>query len=412
MSLGTGTAGERPQVSPGSARKRATPSSAEKDSARYDHGLAEFPAFRFGRRRRTATELIEFKDTIRGPNGRPLHRKWTVHPSRFGYGGATTQALLFDLHECWREQGFNGNRIYFGTLRKLYQRQHPGTAPSKSDYERLRRDLAILCGYVFHCDNAFWDPVTKNYGRMNDWSLFTAWFEPSKRGDGGRQEELPFGFIEVSDTFSRVAKERGFFVTGFDADFFHSLRPLEQRLALYLSKFFASQTVHRRFASDICAALPIEGQPNKQRHNLKLAAEGLIEKGYPNLEAFKIGRHAGTGNWLASFKRKEQVAQDRQVAVPSIESLPEDVRHLIGDVIELTNDPGSTKLWLKYTRLLGPDAMRFALADLKSETLSRSGGAETIKNRGAWLNTKLQEMAKERGVSFERHDAKDYRARP
>ena len=109
---------------------------------RYDHGLAEFPAFRFGKRRMQSEELLRFADAISGPRGQRLERSWTVFPSaKWGYGGATTQALLFDLHQVWKEQGFHGSRIYFGTLRKLYQLQHPGKNPAPLDYARLRRDL-------------------------------------------------------------------------------------------------------------------------------------------------------------------------------------------------------------------------------------------------------------------------------
>ena len=90
------------------------------DSAdtRYDHSLAEFPAFRFGKRRSGSEALIRFTDTIAVPGSSQerLERSWTVYPSaRWGYGGATTQALLFDLHQIWKADGFRGTRIHFGT---------------------------------------------------------------------------------------------------------------------------------------------------------------------------------------------------------------------------------------------------------------------------------------------------------
>ena len=128
--------------------------------------------------------------------------------------------------QLWKEQGFRGNRIYFGTLRQLYQRAHPGHNPAPSDYRRLRRNLNIICGYQFDCENSFWDPATKTYGDMRRWSLFTGWYEARRRGESKQQEQLPFGFVEVSDTFSRVAKERGFFVTGFDSPVFSQPKPV------------------------------------------------------------------------------------------------------------------------------------------------------------------------------------------
>ena len=253
-----------------------------RDDARYEHSLAEFPAFRFGKRRRGRDDLIRFTDTITAPDSdsEPLPRTWTVYPSaKWGYGGATTQALLFDLHQIWKTQGFRGMRIYFGTLRSLYQHQHPGKNPATLDYTRLRRDLDILCGYEFDCVNAFWDPVSRTYGDMRSWHLFTGWYEATRARASDPQDELPFGFVELSETFAKIAQERGFFVTGFDSTFFHSLRPVEQRLVLYLSKMFVSQELHRRHEAELYEALPIEAaRVTKRRQTLRDAVQGIVKK--------------------------------------------------------------------------------------------------------------------------------------
>jgi len=396
----------------GPATARLPEDDERADSARYDHSLAEFPAFRFGKRRRQSDDLIRFADSISGPRGQRLERSWTVFPSaKWGYGGATTQALLFDLHQIWKDQAFRGSRIYFGTLRKLYQRQHPGKNPAPLDYARLRRDLDILCGYEFDCDNAFWDPGSRTYGNMRAWHLFTGWYEARRARSGDIQEELPFGFIEVSDTFAQVAQERGFFVTGFDSAFFHGLRPVEQRLALYLSKMFASQRVHRRYEDDIYGALPIEGAAtNKRRQTLREAADGLLQKGFPNLARFDLERSPKTGRWLASFYRAGKVAQEAPVRAPSMERIPDQFRPLVEDIVAQTNDPGSIPMWVRAIRGLGEDSVRFALADLRAEQLQRrAGSAGSIKNAGAWLTTKLMAMAKERGVLITRHQGETRR---
>jgi hypothetical protein len=396
----------RASLPPRSHEARAEEPEDTADSTRFDHGLAEFPAFRFGKRRRGSDELIRFADAISGPRGQRLERSWTVFPSaKWGYGGATTQALLFDLHQVWKEQGFHGSRIYFGTLRKLYQLQHPGKNPAPLDYARLRRDLDILCGYEFDCENAFWDPVSRSYGNMRAWHLFTGWYEARRARTGDLQDELPFGFIEVSDTFAKVAQERGFFVTGFDSAFFHSLRPVEQRLALYLSKMFASQQVHRRYEEDIYGALPIEGEAtNKRRQTLREAAEGLRAKGYPNLARFELEKSPKTGRWVATFHRARKVEQEAPVRAPSLDRLPDSVRSLVEDIVALTQDPGSVPMWVRAIRGLGEEAVRFGLGDLRAEQVQRRAAGEApIKNAGAWLTTKLMAMAKDRGIVITRH---------
>ena len=155
-----------------------------------------FPAFKFGgRRKRDDTrELIEFRDTIRGPDGAPLEREWTVYPSvRFGYGGRSTHALLFDLYQIWKDDGFKGNRIHYGTLSRLYQRRQPGMYPNKAIYNQMRRDLTILCDYSFTCEGSFWDASSGTYGSMRGWHLFSGWYEAERTRLGDPQRELPFG---------------------------------------------------------------------------------------------------------------------------------------------------------------------------------------------------------------------------
>src|SRR5262249_1683011 len=129
--------------------------------------------------------------------------------------------------------------------------------PSRKDYARLRRDLDILRGYDFHCRNAFWDRKRRAYVDMH-WRLFGDVCYFKSRADGFARDDLPFGFIEASRVLQQIARARGFFCLGFSSALFRSLKPLEQRLALYLSKKFVSQAIHKRFVKDLARALPIE----------------------------------------------------------------------------------------------------------------------------------------------------------
>ena len=62
-------------------------------------------------------------------------------------------------------------------------------------------------------------------------------------------------------------------------------------------------------------------------------------------------------------------------------------------------------MWTRAIRGLGEQAVRYALADLRSEQHQRSaaGADGAIKNAGAWLTTKLLAMAGERGILITRH---------
>src|SRR5207245_1562743 len=105
------------------------------------------------------------------------------------------------------------------------------------------------------------------------------YFKTGPTEDG---EEMPFGFIEVSPVLQEVARTRGFFSLGFASKAFYRLKPLEQRLAIYLAKKFTSQKVHRRYVEDLARALPIEAaRPRDVRAILRKAAGGLLEQGLP-----------------------------------------------------------------------------------------------------------------------------------
>ena len=145
-----------------------------------------------------------------------------------------------------------------------------------AEYQRLRRDIELLCSCRFHCKNAFWDREHQAYVDMN-WQLFNSVFY-FKATPEGLQSEMPFGFIEVSSVLQQIARTRGFFTLGFPAPFFFKLKPLEQRLSIYLAKKFMSQSLHQRFVDDLSKALPIDAKrPDNIRAILRNAAAGLID---------------------------------------------------------------------------------------------------------------------------------------
>ena len=286
-----------------SAASAATAARAESDPCgRYDFDLAEFPLFRLSKRAtaRSGREPLRYEDTIAGPDGERIGRSWTIYPGPFGFGGPSAQVLLFDLLQLYAEQGGRGATIQFGTLRSLLVRRGARN-PSKRDYDRVRRDFDALRGYDIHCKSAFWDPARRRYVDMN-WRLFGAvfYFRPAAGGDADAQ---PYGFVEVSPVLQAAARSRGLFALGFDPGQFHGLKPMEQRLAVYLAKQFASQKLHRRFVSDMAPALPIEAARERDvRATLRAAAAELVASGVRILAAFRL-EPSRVGGWVATFVR-------------------------------------------------------------------------------------------------------------
>ena len=116
---------------------------------------------------------------------------------------------------------------------------------------------------------------------------------------------MPFGFIEVSSVLQQIARTRGFFTLGFSAPFFYELKPLEQRLSIYLAKKFMSQALHQRFVDDLAKALPIDAKrPDNVRAILRNAANGLIQKKVPFLSTFERRKSNREGKWVAVFHRR------------------------------------------------------------------------------------------------------------
>ena len=369
----------------------ATHSSASDDSGRYDFDLAEFPLFRYCKQRRATVDRtsLTYTDSIVGKDGEEIQREWHCYPGAFGFGGATTQQVLYELVQLYIKQGCRGAQIQFGTPRALLLRIWPEARnPSQKDYMRLRRDLDILRGYDFHCRNGFWDQRRRAYVDMH-WRLFgdVCYFKP--RSDRLAQEELPFGFIEASRVLQQIARTRGFFCLGFNSTLFHSLKPLEQRLALYLSKKFVSQAIHQRYVKDLGRALPIEAtRPDNVRTILGQVAQGLLDRGVPTLKNYRFQKSRRTGEWLIVFERDVKPRQSYRLPAGGAVSLDPEIGLLVNDIAKQIGSRDDVLWWTKCAEVLGADRIYQGLSQLKDAAHSQK-----VRNRGALLTKSFKDIA-------------------
>ena len=266
--------------------------------------------------------------------------------------------------------------------------------PDRKDYDRLRRDLDILCGYRFTCDNAFYDRERKAYGHMREWALFTGWTGYTRQavstGQGyPYQQELPFGAIGVSPVLRTIARNRGLFCIGFDSGLFRTLKPLEQRLAVYLAKMFVSQATHKRVVEELAAAMPMQVTEAKSlRFALNRAAQGLIDAGVPILRNFAFER-AADGRLLIVFHRAERPRQDYGMPRTAAEALAPAVLLLVDEVVNFTASPQSRPWFTHCVNTLGPESARFYFAQMKE-----SCSIQKVDNRGALLTKVFEDAAK------------------
>lgn len=361
---------------------------------RYDFDLAEFPLFRLNKLadHGAGKEPLRYTDTITGRDGKPLERQWAVYPGPFGFGGQSAQVLLFDLLQLYCEQGARGSQIQFGTLRSLFLRRGQRN-PSVRDYDRLRRDFDVLRGYDIQCRNAFWDSARQVYVDVN-WRLFGSvfYFRPAQAG--GRDGQ-PYGFIEVSSVLRAVARTRGFFSLGFDRERFYRLKPIEQRLAVYLAKHFTSQSVHRRFISDLAKALPIEAARERDvRRLLTEAANGLGPAGVNLLGSFKVTRST-SGRWLAEFSRGKRPTSTFTVSRRFAESLSPAFEELVARIAAAVGSDDDRVWWARCVETLGRGAVDRALGLLKEAKTTGS-----VRNPGGMLTTFFKKIAAENSLSL------------
>ncbi len=361
---------------------------------RYDFDLAEFPVFRLYKndlQNHDIKQPLIYSDTIKGKDGEIVTRRWEAYAGRFGFGGATTQVLLYDLLQLYVEQGLENETIRFGTIHALFQRRGDRN-PSKRDYQRMIRDFEILEGYSFKCTNAFWDDKRKAYVDMS-WRLFdnVVFF---KAKHNSLQNQMPFGFVKVNSVLQGIAKSRGFFVLGFDNKLFYQLKPLEQRLALHLAKRFRSKEIYVRFVDDLAKALPIEAtRPDNVRAILSRIAKGLLEKKLPILQSFKIEKTGRGGEWLASFYRKESPKDTLPVKRNSFDP---DLEYLVEILIDVSGEPKSKNWWVQCARSLGREGIFRAVGQFKEKEL-----LVDLKSRGAMLTAILKDIAAQQEIKIQ-----------
>ncbi len=351
----------------------------------FDFDLAEFPLFSFAKRPRNPNAPLTYADTIRGRDGRPVARTWTAYPGRLGVGGATAHELLFDLLQLYAEQGGRAPVIHFGTLRSLFLRRGERN-PSKKDYDRMRRDFAVLRGYDFSCKNAFWDSARRAYVDM-DWRLFGAVYYFKADEAGGNEQ--PHGFIELSPTFRAALQARGLFRLGFGGELFHRLPPLAQRLAVYLAKMFTYQSVHRRRVADLARALPIDTRsPADARKVLGRAVDRLLDACLPILAGHRSGRDRD-GMWWAVFRRGEGMAR-----IPAAGSRQAGQTHYqVERIVAAVGGDAGRRWWTLCVERLGPGPIDRAIGLLREA--QRAG---PVNNPGGLLTKIIKDLAAEVGV--------------
>ena len=370
------------------------------DASYHDFDLAEFPWAIFSRSDRPKDGgPILYSDEILHPETKQsFERRFETLAGPYGHATGTTYELAYILIQMYLEQGASDDKVVFGSLRNIARER--GISPTGPNLKRIRRDLDILGSMSINSYNAFWNADHQAYETIRQWRFFGAstYFMPSPRFIN--QEELPFGFIEVTPTFQRIAKARGFFALGFPRDFFFALKPLEQRLAVFLARRFRFHSFVIRSVDDVAKTIPITGAYDfNQRKKLKEVADGLLAKNFPLLGGYDIRKKNGT--WMVQFNRKQKPVPEAPMKAYQAEmSLSEDEEHMLTEIVQMTDDPGARYWWLHCLRILGDASIWRALGNFKE--LYVQDKQPIKKTKGAVFTGILQGIAKERNITLQK----------
>ena len=370
------------------------------DRSKYELTLAEFPIFLLSKKGIKNIKSIDYEDTITGKDGEVVKRKWTVSAdSKLGFGTASTFETFYDLFQLWKEAGFNSQYIHFGSIYNLIKRR--GMKPTNKAYDRIKRDLSCLTSIKIEAKNAFWDNELKAYVDEG-FHLFDRYRLYKETPDG--QGSLPFGWIKASDVLYGSIFKNSLLITNFDREFFYNLTPIEQRLALYLSKIFRSQSMHKRELLEFASQIPIQAKLSKHvKEIVKKACTGLQEKGFSLLASFDFQKTADKKTEYIIFKRKGKapkpkfpIKQKQPKLLPASPNAPEEIEYLTEEILKFCGDKKSLNFYKKVARLVPRTIVFRALHEAKvSDDLN-----ETKKSKAAHFTYLIKKYAKERGIKL------------
>ena len=366
---------------------------------RYELTLAEFPVALLSKKPRQEFKPLEYKDMIEGKDGKPIQRTWKVVPSaEYGFGGPTTIGTLFEIFQIWHEQGFKDRHIMFGSIYKMIERKFLRSR-SNQNYRSVERDLECLAHLTFDAINAFWDNEKRAYVDIKGFKLFdyVALYKDSPTG----QHALPFSHLMASEILWDSVNKRSFFPVGIRREMFHSFKPLEQRLALYLEKVFRSQHTHRRDIFKLAEQLPIQSQTAKHiKSTLRRACGGLMGKGYDRLAGHEFEKSADRRSENVVFHRAGNLELPFSPQKPKVPPKREDkdphhVEALVMDMLEALEDEESRGFYTLVARRVPSTTIHRALSEIRLE--ARESG---IRNKGAIFTVKIKRYAKEQGIAL------------
>jgi len=359
----------------------------------YELTLSEFPIFILSKRPNKDIKAIVYEDTIIGKDHLPVIRKWKVVPdAEHGFGTASTFETLYDLFQIWKESNFTDQSIQFGSIYNLIKKR--GQSIGRQQYNQIIRDLNCLVGIRITAKNAFWDNTQQAYVDMT-FHLFDQLDLYKDKPNG--QATLPLTRIKASDVLYGSIKKNSLLTADFDSQFFHSLTPIEQRIALYLSKVLKTKKSYSREMLKLAEQVPIHSQQTKHiKQEFKKACNGLISKGFKLMDRWEFKKANDGKTELIVFYRSGTPPTQKPKEKGQYHKENYQIECLVEDILEVCNDVKSINYYKKVARCLPDNIIYRAIAEVK-ETSSLG---EVKKSTGSIFTHLIKKYAEELGINL------------
>jgi len=192
-----------------------------------------------------------------------------------------------------------------------------------------------------------------------------------------------------------TVKISGLLTADFDSQFFHSLTPIEQRIALYLSKVLKTKRSYSREMLKLAEQIPIYSQQTKHiKQELKKACNGLINKGFKLLDSWEFKKANDGKTELIIFHRSGTPATHKPKEKGKYPKEKYQIECLVEDILEVCQDERSTNFYKKIARLMPEQIIYRAISEVK-ETSALDG---VKKNKGSIFTHLIKKYAAEQGI--------------
>jgi hypothetical protein len=363
----------------------------------FEINIAEFPIAYLNRGQLpdgVSKTKYQYKDEIKGRNGEPVERVWTIEAHateevknevgknesvNLGFGGPATLELIYELFQLWKEQGFKEPRIHIGTFYNLLKRLGWGTG--NTQYKQLKKILRCIHGLHIKGESCFYIPEMDRYLQVDMYPF------PSMHTYTKKEKEVnpdDYVYINVDENFFNAIKMNSVYYIPFDRFYFKKLKPMEQKLALMLSKIFSPYRKKQRFEwkrniIELSNQIPIlSEEPNQIRRQLKRVCEGLISKEFPFLSSFNI-----QGNIITFYNNLQTSIQVMPENDDTKKKDYDTVEWLITEQLRICGDEHSRAFYSLVARYVPVDMIYEALSEAKQEgKVKRKLYTKIIMERG------------------------------